>query len=87
MLLSLISLLLLISLESAVLLCDFHREKAWNEWMNKGDNCVADGKDVVLPLLRAIANATSFEECAQADESLKEWWMEEEHQTSISVSK
>ena len=72
MLLSLISLLLLISLESAVLLCDFHREKAWNEWMNKGDNCVADGKDVVLPLLRAIANATSFEECAQADESLKE---------------
>lgn len=71
MLLALISFLLLICLERAVLICDFHREKAWNEWMNKVDNCVVDEKDVVLPHLRAIANAASLEECAQAEESQK----------------
>lgn len=33
---------------SKVLLCDFHREKAWLEWTSKSDNGVASIKETIL---------------------------------------
>ncbi|XP_035699646.1 uncharacterized protein LOC118432224 [Branchiostoma floridae] len=48
--------------ESKILLCDFHREKAWVEWCRKTDHGVRDQQDTLLKLLRAVASASSPEE-------------------------
>ncbi|CAN7948225.1 unnamed protein product, partial [Ixodes hexagonus] len=56
--------------ESKVVLCDFHREQAWDRWMRKKENCVQE-KEVVLHLLRKIANSTSEEELQQSIEDLQ----------------
>ena len=42
---------------SIVLLCDFHREQAWERWLNTTANGCRDVKDVILGLLRAIADS------------------------------
>ncbi|KAM4032539.1 uncharacterized protein ACNLHF_019753 isoform 2-T2 [Anomaloglossus baeobatrachus] len=42
-------------------LCDFHREKAWTEWVNKKEHGIHEKKKV-LALLRGIALACSREE-------------------------
>ncbi|KAL3067745.1 hypothetical protein OYC64_022046 [Pagothenia borchgrevinki] len=47
---------------SKVLLCDFHREKAWVEWCRKKDHGVSHAQDSLLPLLRSIAAASTPEE-------------------------
>ncbi|KAL9978130.1 hypothetical protein ACROYT_G015617 [Oculina patagonica] len=66
--------------ESKVLLCDFHREKAWLEWTSKGDNGTAAVKDDVLSLLRNIAHAGTTKEAAAAVQTLKKstHWAENE---------
>ena len=56
---------------SIVLLCDFHREKAWGEWCSKIDNGVSEVKEVLLSYLRAVANATTVESCDAAIQTLK----------------
>ncbi|CAN8002882.1 unnamed protein product, partial [Ixodes hexagonus] len=56
--------------ESKVVLCDFHREQAWDRWMRKEENCV-QAKEVLLHLLRKIANSTSEEELQQSNEDLQ----------------
>ncbi|CAH1247472.1 CARF [Branchiostoma lanceolatum] len=48
--------------DSEVLLCDFHREKAWVEWVRKKDHGVSDVQDTVLELLRDVASAATLEE-------------------------
>ncbi|XP_073678281.1 uncharacterized protein [Garra rufa] len=69
--------------ESKVLLCDFHREKAWVEWTRKKDNGC---HEEVLPLLRSIADSPTEEEFAcrlfllqqskawQENEKLRRWF-------------
>lgn len=47
--------------ESKVVLCDFHREQAWDRWLKRTDSCV-QSKDAVLTCLRKIANSSSEEE-------------------------
>lgn len=80
-----------------VLLCDFHREKAWVEWVRRKEN--GCGEDT-LALLREIANSSTEEDfqlhLAQLRESaaweengkLRHWftrtWLPEV-QVSISV--
>lgn len=54
-----------------VLLCDFHREKAWMEWTSKSDHGVAAEKDNVLKLLRDIAHAGTIEKSLAAIQNLK----------------
>ncbi|XP_019639650.1 PREDICTED: uncharacterized protein LOC109481516 [Branchiostoma belcheri] len=44
--------------ESKVLLCDFHREKAWVQWCRKRENGVADVQDALLKLLRGYVLST-----------------------------
>ena len=40
-----------------VYLCDFHREQAWNRWVNKAENGVANVADQVKVYLRSIAHS------------------------------
>ena len=47
------------SLECKVLLCDFHREQAWERWLNLTANGARLYKGVVLAYLRRIANLES----------------------------
>ena len=53
-----------------VTLCDFHREKAWDEWLRKHDHGVADVKDIVLKKLRSIADAETKTEYEHARDEL-----------------
>jgi len=45
--------------ECRVLVCDFHREQAWERWVKKTENKVGEDRAVVLALLRAVAKAES----------------------------
>uniref|UniRef100_H2XM71 MULE transposase domain-containing protein n=2 Tax=Ciona intestinalis TaxID=7719 RepID=H2XM71_CIOIN len=53
-----------------VLLCDFHREQAWERWVKKTDNGVGDRKKAVLSGLRAVAKAENMVELKSAVDSL-----------------
>nr|XP_018672055.1 uncharacterized protein LOC108950555 isoform X1 [Ciona intestinalis] len=53
-----------------VLLCDFHREQAWERWVKKSDNGVGDRKKAVLSGLRAVAKAENHAELESALDSL-----------------
>lgn len=71
---------------SKVLLCDFHREKAWLEWTSKSDNGVASIKETILDLLGRVAHAVTIEDSVAAirnlqnikfgndNEKLREWF-------------
>ncbi len=48
-------------LGTLVLLCDFHREQAWERWCSKGSNSVVAIKDDVLSYLRRLAHAKDEE--------------------------
>lgn len=72
-------------LDSNVILCDFHREKAWIEWTRKKGHGVTC-KEEVLKMLGAIADSGTAEEfdsstCLlkqhsawQTNESLRRWF-------------
>ncbi|XP_029934407.1 uncharacterized protein LOC115378326 isoform X2 [Myripristis murdjan] len=47
--------------DSKVILCDFHREKAWIEWTRKKDHSVTCQEEV-LKILRVIADSATAEE-------------------------
>ena len=53
-------------------LCDFHREKAWGEWINKSDHGVSEHRDEILRYLRAIARSTTVAEFEDAVKIMKE---------------
>ena len=55
-----------------VLLCDFHREQAWDHWLSKTSNNVRPYKEGILVYLRRIAKAESIDEFDKAVEALKE---------------
>ena len=58
--------------DSFVLLGDFHREQAWERWLNKQGNGCSEVKQDVLAKLRRIARATTENACQQAITELKE---------------
>lgn len=41
-------------IESAIYICDFHREQAWERWLSKSSNGLLNEKQKVLAKLRAI---------------------------------
>lgn len=53
-------------LECKVLLCDFHREQAWERWASKTANGVVAHKEELLALLRRTAHASTREEFESA---------------------
>jgi len=54
------------NLESEVVLCDFHREKAWWEWTSKSTNGVLNKRDEVLSRMRRIAKAATLKDMDKA---------------------
>ena len=59
-------------IETHVHICDFHREKAWNEWVSKSSNGVSERKDIVLQYLRNIAKSSNQNDLQQNIIMLKE---------------
>ena len=58
------------TVDAEVLLCDFHWEKAWQEWTSKTDNGVANEKQQVLRLLCNISHAVTSEQCRESTTAL-----------------
>ena len=48
-------------LDSEVLLCDFHREQAWERWLNLVANGMQAVKEEPLCMLRRIADSETEE--------------------------
>ena len=59
-------------LECKVVLCDYHREQAWERWLTTTANGMRSIKSFVLPRLRRIANAQSVKQYEQTVSDLKE---------------
>ena len=54
-----------------VLICDFHREQAWERWTKKTENNVKDHRLELLALMRNVARAESEEDLKAALELLQ----------------
>lgn len=68
--------------DSQVLICDFHRNQAWERWTSKKVNSVGD-KDQILTLLRKVALAKdedAFHQQVQALTASKVWQSNEKLQ-------
>jgi len=57
--------------ECHVYICDFHREQAWERWLNKKENGLSDKKNHVLCILRRIAREETTDRYKKAVEDLK----------------
>ncbi|XP_065642056.1 uncharacterized protein LOC124812106 [Hydra vulgaris] len=55
-----------------VLICDFHREQAWERWLSKTSNGCCIAKDAIKVKLHKIAHATTEEICQHAVKALKD---------------
>jgi len=61
-----------------VFVSDFHREQAWDRWLdNKGIEYLAE-RSKVMSLLRNIAKSETLEQCESSTKALKEspYWRE-----------
>ena len=58
--------------ETHIHVCDFHREKAWNEWVSKSTNGVTGYREEVLQNLRKIAKSANKMELDENIKLLKE---------------
>nr|XP_047142913.1 uncharacterized protein LOC124817146 [Hydra vulgaris] len=56
----------------SVLICDFHREQAWERWLSKTNNGCCTVKNAVKLQLRQIDNAKTEEICKDAVNAFKE---------------
>ena len=54
-----------------MLICDFHREQAWDRWLRKKANGCANERLKILALLRSIAHAETTTDEAQAINNLQ----------------
>ena len=59
-----------------VLICDFHREQAWERWLSKISNMCSKRKGDILPILRRIARSRTEQEMTEAITSIEnsEFW-------------
>ena len=59
------------------MLCDFHREQAWDRWLKKGKNGMNESgeektkREIVLEMMRSIARAETEEDMKTRIEILK----------------
>ena len=70
-------------IESAIYICDFHREQAWERWLSKSSNGLLNEKQKVLAKLRAIAKARTEEEYRHRLSDLQD---SEEWRTNTNLS-
>ena len=77
------------SLECSVLICDFHREQAWERWLTKSANGCRGIKDDVLAKLRRIARSLSIDASEKAIDALKSsiYWKDKRMQVWWSTVK
>jgi len=59
-------------LECHVLICDFHREQAWERWTKKSESNVGHNREEVLALMRNVAKAETEDLYQEALTKLKE---------------
>jgi len=57
---------------SFVYLCDFHREQAWQRWVNATKHNVRQAKETVICMLRRIARSSTIEKYNTAIVALKD---------------
>ena len=55
-----------------VLICDFHREKAWERWTKKVENSVGKNRNKVLSFTRDVAKADTEEKFKMTTKYLTE---------------
>ena len=62
-----------------VIICDFHREQAWDRWLNKLCHGCSLEKHNILPLLRSIARSLNVEAMNKAIDEFHatEYWTSE----------
>ena len=84
-------------IDSRVLICDFHREQAWERWTKKQENNVGSHRDAILLLMRSVAKADDVEaykeamsnltshECWQSNSKLRKYftniWLAEKEES------
>ena len=68
-------------LDSKVLLCDFHREQAWERWLNLVANGMRAVKGEALCMLRRIADSETKESFQISPSFLfnSNLWNDEQH--------
>ena len=54
------------------MLCDFHREQAWERWLSKTGNGCRSIKGLILQPIRRIANSDTEEEVQRSIKDLKD---------------
>ncbi|XP_065664695.1 uncharacterized protein LOC136086329 [Hydra vulgaris] len=61
-----------------VIICDFHREQAWDRWLSKKTNDCSDFKGSIISILRCIARAQNNNEIEAAIEKLNtsNFWLD-----------
>ena len=57
--------------DAKIKLCEFHREKSWNEWCRKVSHGVTEKQEEVKAMLRQVTHAKSVEEHENAHQRLK----------------
>ena len=67
-------------LDCTVLLCDFHREQAWERWLTTTSNGVRSRKGEILAFIRRIADCETEEKFDSSVDDLKssEIWQAEQ---------
>ena len=61
----------LVFLGTKAILCDFHREQAWERWLAKKANGCSQRKGDILPFLRRIARSRTIDEMNDAISNLE----------------
>ena len=64
------------------MLCDFHREQAWERWLTKIANGCSDRQKDILTIIRRVARSRTATEMNEAIKNLKnsEFWKIEKFQ-------
>ena len=61
------------------MICDFHREQAWERWIAKKSNDCVEERGKILPLLRQLAKSLSEEDYNNGLNNLRDstYWKDE----------
>ena len=53
------------------MICDFHREQAWERWTKRSENNLGEKRDELLALMREVAKAENKDDFEAALNNLK----------------
>ena len=60
------------------MICDFHREQAWERWTKRSENNLGEKRDELLALMREVAKAENKDDFEAALNNLKKstYWQQ-----------